>query len=361
MNYRLCGLRHLCVATVIVLMATTVTVHAKTEETLALKQWLRTNTSRPAVGAQWNGGSRDLGWVEQERITGLRPLVYGIEYFDYGPIEQKYGDRNLSASYFKEKYAQGGIVTLVDHMPNFLTGGDSWDRSADTLSAILPGGAAHQDFKAYLDRLAVFLKSLVVNGKPVPVLIRPLHEMNGAWFWWGDNKAGDRLVKLWRFYHDYLEQEKQVDNLLWVWSPNIDGAASFSRYMMYWPGAEYVDVVGLDGYDNTATPNLTNRTFVSSFRAVADIATSVGLPVVLTEIGAKPGAQEVTDFWDVGFKAALDSTYRGISYVLIWNGAWGPKAGTPAASGFRNLIQGGSLLRLRDVAGSTIYGPGFSQ
>ena len=333
---------------------------SKTDETIALKRWIEENRQRPALGAQWNGGTRSLGWEEQERITGTLPLVFGIEYFDYGPVEKNLAGRQASANHLKDKFGQGGIVTLVDHMPNFITGGDSWDRSTDTLAAVLPGGAAHQEFVAYLDRLAVFLKSLVVNGKPVPVLLRPLHEMNGAWFWWGDAKSGSRFIELWRFYHNYLEQQKQVNNVLWVWSPNIDGAASVERFRSYWPGAGYVDVVGLDGYDNTASPNITNKAFASSFNAVSSIAQSEGLPLAITEIGAKPGAQEVPSFWDIGVKSALAGSYPGVSYFLIWNGAWGPKDGTPAAAGFRRLIESGRLLRKGDVEGHTIYGPGFS-
>lgn len=351
----------ICIFALLTLHPPSYAAVSRTDETMALKRWLEENRKRPALGAQWNGGTRSLGWEEQERITGTLPLVFGIEYFDYGPIEKNLLGRQTSAGHFKDKFAHGGIVTLVDHMPNFVTGGDSWDRSTDTLGAVLPGGAAHQEFVAYLDRLALFLKSLVVNGRPVPVLLRPLHEMNGAWFWWGDAKSGSRFIELWRFYHDYLEQQKQVNNVLWVWSPNTDGAASVARFMSYWPGAGYVDVVGLDGYDNTASPDITNRTFVSSFNAVSTIAKSEGLPLAITEIGAKPGAQESTSFWDVGVKNALTSNFLDVSYFLIWNGAWGPKAGTPAAAGFRRLIQSGGLLRKGDVDGNEIYGPGFSQ
>lgn len=111
----------------------------KTAETLALQSWLGKSKLRPALGAQWNGSPKSLGWEEQAQISGKSPLVFGIEYFDYGPIEKNLGARENSARFFVEKYSQGGIVTLVDHMPNFVTGGNSWDRNGETLDAILPG------------------------------------------------------------------------------------------------------------------------------------------------------------------------------------------------------------------------------
>lgn len=333
----------------------------RTPETQELHNWLAGNTQRPALGAQWNGGVQTIGWDDQAVISGKWPLVYGIEYYDYGPIEKNLPARETGARFATAKFTQGGIVTLVDHMPNFVTGGDSWDRNGETLDAILPGGVAHAEFVSYLDRLALFLNGLSVNDRPVPVLLRPLHEMNGAWFWWGDASSGERIAKLWRFYHDYLVHQKAVKNVLWVWSPNIDKAASIERFMAYWPGAGYVDVVGLDGYDNSATPNFTNPTFVNSFNAVSRIAQHFSLPLAFTEIGFKPGAQDIAEFWDEGVLPALRRDYRGISYVLIWNGSWGPKLGTPAADGFRRMTQSGYLLQQGDVRGDQIYGRGFQR
>jgi mannan endo-1,4-beta-mannosidase len=351
--------RYLCFLFCGLISVSAIASSAKTAETLALQSWLGKNKQRPALGAQWNGSPKSLGWDEQARVAGKSPLVFGIEYFDYGPIEKNLVARETSAKFFTEKYAQGGIVTLVDHMPNLVTGGNSWDRNGEVLDAILPGGAAHAEFVAYLDRLATFLKGLNVNGKPVPVLLRPLHEMNGAWFWWGDKVSGERLVKLWRFYHDYLVLEKSVRNVLWVWSPNIDPAASTERFMGYWPGADYVDVVGLDGYDNSVTPNITNDSFVRSFNAVSDIARKFALPVAFTEVGAKYGAQQLANFWDVDVQQAMRKEFAGACYVLIWNNEYGPREQTPAAEGFRRMIQSGQFLNLGDVRGEQIYGPGF--
>lgn len=332
----------------------------KTAETLALQSWLVNNKQRPALGGQWNGGVKSLGWEEQALISGKFPLVFGIEYFDYGPIEKNLPARQTSAKFLTEKYSQGGIVTLVDHMPNFVTGGNSWDRNGDALDAVLPSGVAHAEFVAYLDRLAVFLKTLSVNGKPVPVLLRPLHEMNGAWFWWGDKKSGERLVRLWRFYHDYLVQEKAVRNVLWVWSPNIDSGASVERFMSYWPGAAYVDVVGLDGYDNSPNPKITRDSFVQSFNAASNIAGTFGLPVAFTEVGAKYGAQQLPQFWNVDVLSAFEKEFAGTCYVLIWNNEYGPRAYTAGAEGFRQMTYSGKFLHLGEVRGQQIYGAGFA-
>lgn len=325
-----------------------------------LRRWLTVGSGRPALGAQWNGGNRAVGWRDQSVVSGREPLVFGIEYYDYGPIEKRLDAREQGAAYAREKFEAGGIVTIVDHMPNPVTGGDAWDRRGDALSAVLPGGAHHGAFVSYLDRVAVFLSGLEARGLRIPVLYRPLHEMNGRWFWWGDPASGERFVRLWRFMHDYLSREKGLSNVLWVWSPNVEPRATVARMETYWPGDEYVDVVGLDGYDNTATPDFAGERFQSSYRAVSGIAGRVGLPVAWTEAGFRHGAQEIAGFWDGTVLQALRAHYGGARYVLVWNAEWGPRAGTPAAESFRRLAESGFFLHLDDVAGDELYGPRFA-
>lgn len=330
-----------------------------TAETEELRVWLSSRVNRPALGGQWNGGTTSIGWLEQAAVAGREPMMYGIEYYDYGPIERRLDAREAGRAYIIDRFRRGGLVTLVDHMPNFVTRGDSWDRQGDTLSAILPGGAAHSEFVAYLDRLAAFLKNLDVDGRRVPVLFRPFHEMNGGWFWWGDPADGHRLIAIWRFAHEYLQARKGIRNVLWVWSPNIERNPSADRYMQYWPGADYVDVVGLDGYDNSQDPDPASQAFVGSFAAVSAIANNASLPVAMTEIGFEYGSRQIAGFWTSRFMPALSGYLGGARYILVWNGKWGPAVGTPAAPSFKELIDSGALLMDGGVTGREIYGNSF--
>ena len=76
--------------------------------------------------------------------------------------------------------------------------------------------------------------------------------MNGKWFWWG-NKSN--FKGLWKMMYKRYTAYHHLNNLIWVWSPNIGRPISD-----YYPGDKYVDIVGLDGYtggqrnwDNNAT------------------------------------------------------------------------------------------------------------
>jgi hypothetical protein len=71
------------------------------------------------------------------------------------------------------------------------------------------------------------------------VWMRPFHEMNGSWYPWGQKPT--KYVAAWRHIHDLMEPI--APNLGWVWAPNVGSFAA------YWPGAAYVDVIALDGYN----------------------------------------------------------------------------------------------------------------
>jgi hypothetical protein len=82
-------------------------------------------------------------------------------------------------------------------------------------------------------------------GKPIVVTFGS--EMNGHWEHWGPGWATPRqFVAAWRHIHR-LFVAAGARNVTWVWTPNvINGLRVPLR--PYWPGARYVNWVGMDGY-----------------------------------------------------------------------------------------------------------------
>ncbi|WP_426998426.1 glycosyl hydrolase [Pseudarthrobacter sp. N5] len=83
-----------------------------------------------------------------------------------------------------------------------------------------------------------------------PVMLRFGHEMNGNWYPWAEgvngNGPGD-YVQAWRHVHDVVASTGAT-NVAWVWAPNVPYWGSTDLAGLY-PGAGYVDVVALDGYN----------------------------------------------------------------------------------------------------------------
>ena len=139
-------------------------------------------------------------------------------------------------------------MTLSSHMPNFAyaeekegtsektydrydyLAADSYNLTGDCMNQILPGGAYHDRFAAYLDMIAEYAHQ--VNG---PVLFRPFHENTGSWFWWGKAFCDPETYKsVFKYTVEYLRDEKDVHNLLYVYGPGSE-AASIAEYEERYP------------------------------------------------------------------------------------------------------------------------------
>lgn len=120
------------------------------------------------------------------------------------------------------------------------------------------------------------------------VLYRFGFEMNGDWFAWGNQR--ELFKAAWCRVHDIFGSAG-CRNVKWLWSANaISGPDTPENGMeKYWPGEEYVDVIGLDGYnfgdDHSEWHSWTS--FEDVFRPGLDLirGSGVGHPVLISEFG----------------------------------------------------------------------------
>ncbi|GIE33907.1 hypothetical protein Ait01nite_069520 [Actinoplanes italicus] len=92
-----------------------------------------------------------------------------------------------------------------------------------------------------------------LKGMRRRILLRWGWEMNGDWFEWSGARNGsdaDDYVKVWRRLHRVFAAQ-DVTNVSWVWSPNWNSSPeeSWNRVQRYYPGDDYVDWVGISGYN----------------------------------------------------------------------------------------------------------------
>jgi len=141
---------------------------------------------------------------------------------------------------------------------------------------LTPGTALYNHWAEQVDVIAGYLKQL--QDAHVPIIWRPYHEMNGDWFWWGGRTEGPyTTAALYRQIFDRLVNHHHLKNLVWLWSmdrvskPNME-------HEKYFPGTEYVDVLGLDVYGND---------FAQSYYDSL-VKLSEGKPLALAEVGSPP-------------------------------------------------------------------------
>jgi len=90
-----------------------------------------------------------------------------------------------------------------------------------------------------------------------PVLIRTMHEFNGGWFWWGIGfvapdgthpNTNETYRAAWIKIHDAFTSRCPGD-VKFVWAVNHYSVGQNTGFMGPYPGAQYVDFIGIDGYN----------------------------------------------------------------------------------------------------------------
>jgi hypothetical protein len=115
----------------------------------------------------------------------------------------------------------------------------TWQPNTQPLEGIIAG---NED--AYLKRWAQGAKAY--GGA---VYIRLMPEMNGEWVPWSGD--AEKFKTAWRHIVDIFRAEG-ANNVKWIWAPNcVDEPKTDPNYFMeaYYPGASYVDVIGLSGFN----------------------------------------------------------------------------------------------------------------
>jgi mannan endo-1,4-beta-mannosidase len=110
------------------------------------------------------------------------------------------------------------------------------------------------------------------------VLISFAHEMNGNWYPWGVGHASPaEFVAAWRHVVDVF-RAAGATNVTWVWTVNSISYAA-GDLVRWWPGANWVDLVGVDGYFSSNDDSYSSI-FGSTIKQVRSFAKK---PVVIAE------------------------------------------------------------------------------
>lgn len=181
------------------------------------------------------------------------PAVVGWDAYLGTTGQEKPGDVNSLAKSMNAAHDDGSIIVLSMHPDNFVTGGKYNDTKGNVVQNILPGGTANKKYTAWLDKMVDLSSQLKdKDGKQYSVIFRPFHEQTGSWFWWGSATTSvDQFKSVYRYTVDYL-RDKGVHNFLYAYTPGGNLTGDKDRYLKWYPGDSYVDVLGIDCYDTVA-------------------------------------------------------------------------------------------------------------
>jgi hypothetical protein len=178
---------------------------------------------------------------------------------------------------FKTSFAQTvrdhGAVTLLQ-----------WDPTGAPVAKIAAGG-----YDGYLRSFATSVRDF--GG---PVVIGFGHEMNAYWYSWGyGHTKPATFVAAWRHIVTIFRQQG-ADNVTWLWTLQADEPGT-GPVASWWPGADYVTWVGIDGYYYQPYEN-----FAGIFeQTLGEVRMFTGLPVLLSESGVGPQAGQAAKITDL--------------------------------------------------------------
>ncbi len=249
----------------------------------------------------------------------------------------------------KKAHKNNGIITISWHPDNPKTNKSSWDTTS-TVKQILRGGSLHNKYKNWLKKVANFMKGLKnFIGPQVPIVFRPLHEMNGNWFWWGATSCTpDEYKRLWRETVYILKDDYNVHNLLYLYSPNT--LNSEEEFLKFYPGDEYVDILGLDIYQKGTFEEFT--TILNRDLAVLKkVASQKNKLFALSETGYDMLKGKPKWWTEVLHKGISNS---GIAWALFWRNAWMnhyfvPYKGQETSANFKEFKKLSDILFLEDI------------
>ncbi|HBV68772.1 MAG TPA: endoglucanase [Clostridiales bacterium] len=175
------------------------------------------------------------------------------------------------------------------------------------------------EYDEYLEQLAESF-----NEYDYPVLFRLNNEMNGEWVWYSAHLVGkdtDLFIECWRYIYDKFK-EMGVDNLIFVWNPNEKSFPNYAynHYLNYYPGNEYVDIVGLTAY-NTGNyyPGEIWRSFAEAYdHFYYDYVRHFKHPMMITEFSGASAGGDKSMWFDDMFNRI--SQYDRIKLAVLWNG-----------------------------------------
>ena len=334
------------------------------ENARKMYQFIRENFQKKIISgvmtnrtAQDNGGYPPHSVYSQPemahiyRESGKLPALIGLDFMHSSGLksddEWYQGYNGAALSLAREMSGSGGIPIFCWHWkdPNqkteesaFYTDKTDFDPAKIFKDAactmVDENSGEYKNVIADIDLISGYLKRLADEG--VAVLWRPLHEAAGGWFWWGRDKNPKPCKALWLLMFDRMVNYHKLNNLIWVWTCEESGDA-----LEWYPGDEYVDIIGRDIYPqpNPRDKNHTSR--VSNFEHLKEIYGARKI-IALAENGAVPHPD------------SLVADGAGWSFFMPWYGDFTTDVNIPEVWNY--IMNHDYVITLEDMPGWDKYG-----
>ena len=205
----------------------------------------------------------------------------------------------------------------------------------------------------------------------VRVIYRPFVEMTNHFHWDCNAKSQKGYAafkRVWVQLHDYMENERGLDNIIWCFAPQAAGG--WKAYVKdsngnqkevgaarFYPGDDYVDIIGFTHY---SCGNKDGMFSIARELELWDYSEyfKLGKPVGFSELGVKPRINENTgEMTEPGDFANLlqhiKSEFKGkISFCCMWSVEQGLLYEKHLSA--KEFVNDDYFIKLTDMVGHTV-------
>ena len=292
------------------------------------------NEYKPVPNSNWNEETRDF----YEEITNFNSIKWGLfvdgsytidrNYQWFVDLEKKVDYNfdfalhyiNLDWKFPKEEmqkfYDDGKITELTLQISNF----NNDDLFGKNINFDVYDGLMDEEIRNFARGAKEF-------GHPF--LFRLNNEMNSDWVNYSGVAAlsdPEIFIENWRRIYNIFDEEG-VDNAIWIFNPNAEDCppAHWNSYIAYFPGGEYVHMIGMTGY-NTGTYykdvfNEKWRTFDEIYKEPYEKYMNVfsEFPFIITEFASSSIGGDKVQWINDMFESIKE--YDNIKMALWWSSA----------------------------------------
>ncbi len=291
---------------------------AQTQDKVALGAWNQ--------GVPWDLSKLD---AYTSQVGEVPPQVV-LWYQSWGP----YTDGAFGPSLSEALYVRGHAQVLTWEPKDWRYGINQTNYS---LRAIASG--KHDDYiRDYAQRVKDWGRLLY---------IRLMHEMNGNWYPYGVNVNGNKPSQFKSAWTRVVNIFNGVgaSNVEWVWCPNVGRPVWNAPYPMrsFYPGDDYVDWIGLDGYNYASSRSMPwfsfEDVFGASYKEITNLAPTK--PLMLAETACDESGGEKAQ-WIEDIQSVLSLKFPKVKALIWFNQDEGPSrltvdSSVDALDAFRSL------------------------
>lgn len=281
--------------------------------------------------------------------VGQHPAILGVNYTD---------DAAMLKAHIINTFRQGGVINVHWTFGNPLVpGSDHHNLTPGAVASIIKGGSKYEFYKQTLTTMAQFYKSLVYDGKLIPIIFRPYHENYSSDKWWrADLCTPQEYIALYRETVSYLRDSLGVHNLLFAYAPNTPSDNNIN-YIDRYPGDDVIDIIGFDRYGGAEDVAKFSNNLVKDCQVVVNFAEARNKVAAITEAGVGNGIQNtnVADWFTKAFNPVMnDPVAKKVAYWLTWrnknpNNYWIPLPGQFTYNDFVTFYNNPYTLFLNDL------------